>query len=299
MAALQDPVILRGEIPVGPEKAVHRFAVFGFEPELLKGRIGVVAITAVRFVPVIHVAGGFLDGLETDAHILQMFDGHLGQGRINKMRARHLRDGIVPELGEPLHVEFPALGIREYHLHRIAVQEFDERRESFLVLARFREERLRELVQEYEPQIVLGPAGPGAQGADHFRRQEGDGENGIGQGREKRFYAVEMLVAQIERFEIGGEFVFGFHGHIIPARDGFEDGGETYYNMAMNPTYIILGVAAVILGYVVAAYNRLATPRVRTREALSDIDVQTKRRYALIPNLVETVKGYMTHEIGR
>ena len=64
----------------------------------------------------------------------------------------------------------------------------------------------------------------------------------------------------------------------------------------MNPTYIILGVAAVILGYVVAAYNRLATLRVRTREALSDIDVQTKRRYDLIPNLVETVKGYMTHE---
>ena len=64
----------------------------------------------------------------------------------------------------------------------------------------------------------------------------------------------------------------------------------------MNPTYIILGLVAVVLGYVVAVYNRLATLRVRTREALSDIDVQTKRRYDLIPNLVETVKGYMTHE---
>jgi LemA protein len=44
------------------------------------------------------------------------------------------------------------------------------------------------------------------------------------------------------------------------------------------------------------AYNGLVTTRTRTQEAYSDIDVQLKRRYDLIPNLVEAVKGYMTHE---
>src|SRR3954447_7954703 len=50
--------------------------------------------------------------------------------------------------------------------------------------------------------------------------------------------------------------------------------------------------------FVIATYNRLVTLRNRFKNAFSQIDVQLKRRYDLIPNLVETVKGYMKHEAG-
>src|SRR3989338_4062735 len=66
----------------------------------------------------------------------------------------------------------------------------------------------------------------------------------------------------------------------------------------MNITYIILGVVIVVLAWAVFLYNRFVTLTNRVREAWSDIDVQLKRRYDLIPNLVETVKGYATHEAG-
>jgi len=69
------------------------------------------------------------------------------------------------------------------------------------------------------------------------------------------------------------------------------------YNKSMI-TYIVLGVAAVLVIWLILAYNRLVTLRFRAREASSDIEVQQKRRYDLIPNLVEAVKGYMTHERG-
>ena len=64
----------------------------------------------------------------------------------------------------------------------------------------------------------------------------------------------------------------------------------------MNITYIILGVIAVIILWVIMAYNGLVRMTQRAKEAWADIDVQLKRRYDLIPNLVETVKGYATHE---
>ena len=59
---------------------------------------------------------------------------------------------------------------------------------------------------------------------------------------------------------------------------------------------IILIVLGIVVLWVIVTYNGLIRLRNRAREALSDIDVQLKRRFDLIPNLVETVKGYMQHE---
>jgi LemA protein len=64
----------------------------------------------------------------------------------------------------------------------------------------------------------------------------------------------------------------------------------------MTPTIIILIVVAVIVLWAIFAYNNFVKLVQRTKEAWADIDVQLKRRYDLIPNLVETVKGYATHE---
>jgi LemA protein len=66
----------------------------------------------------------------------------------------------------------------------------------------------------------------------------------------------------------------------------------------MTALLVILGIAAVIIGYGVVLYNRLVSLRNRVRNAFSQIDVQLTRRHDLIPNLVEAVKGYMKHERG-
>jgi len=66
----------------------------------------------------------------------------------------------------------------------------------------------------------------------------------------------------------------------------------------MEIGFIVLIVVAVLVLWAVLGYNGLVTLRNRTEEAWSDIDVQLKRRYDLIPNLVETVKGYASHEAG-
>ncbi len=60
--------------------------------------------------------------------------------------------------------------------------------------------------------------------------------------------------------------------------------------------YIILAIIVIVLLWAIIAYNRLVSLVNRAKEAWSDIDVQLKRRYDLIPNLVNTVKGYATHE---
>jgi LemA protein len=64
----------------------------------------------------------------------------------------------------------------------------------------------------------------------------------------------------------------------------------------MNIGFILIVVAIVVLGWGVLTYNRLVRLRIRAEESWRDIDTQLKRRYDLIPNLVETVKGYASHE---
>lgn len=64
------------------------------------------------------------------------------------------------------------------------------------------------------------------------------------------------------------------------------------------PVVIVVGIALIIGIYLWATYNSLVTLNVRVDEAWSDITVQLKRRADLIPNLVDTVKGYASHEKG-
>lgn len=62
--------------------------------------------------------------------------------------------------------------------------------------------------------------------------------------------------------------------------------------------WIVLGVVAVIAIFIIAIYNRLVALKQKRNNAFSDIDVQLKLRHDLVPNLVETVKGYAAHEEG-
>lgn len=64
----------------------------------------------------------------------------------------------------------------------------------------------------------------------------------------------------------------------------------------MIVVYIIIAIIVVIILYGIYAYNHLIAERNRVEEAWADIDVQLKRRHDLIPNLVDTVKGYAKHE---
>src|ERR1700744_751925 len=70
----------------------------------------------------------------------------------------------------------------------------------------------------------------------------------------------------------------------------------------MGPFIIVLGilfvVCLIVVFYVIGGYNNLVSLRNRFKNAFAQIDVQLKRRYDLIPNLVETAKGYMAHERG-
>ena len=66
----------------------------------------------------------------------------------------------------------------------------------------------------------------------------------------------------------------------------------------MNILYIILGVLGLAVIWLIFAYNSLVLAKNRVDEAWSDINVQLKRRHDLIPNVVETVKGYAAHESG-
>ena len=66
----------------------------------------------------------------------------------------------------------------------------------------------------------------------------------------------------------------------------------------MTIIYILIAIVAIILGWFIGSYNGFIRLITRAKEAWADIDVQLKRRYDLIPNLVNTVKGYASHESG-
>src|ERR1017187_136241 len=84
-----------------------------------------------------------------------------------------------------------------------------------------------------------------------------------------------------------------FHHVVTSARALARPGGKR-----MSGIIIVIAILAVIAVALVAIYNSLVQLRVRADNAWADIDVQLKRRYDLIPNLVETVKGYAAHEKG-
>jgi LemA protein len=63
-------------------------------------------------------------------------------------------------------------------------------------------------------------------------------------------------------------------------------------------TWIVLGAIALLVIWIVILYNGLVAMRQRVNQAFADVDVQLKQRHDLVPNLVETVKGYASHERG-
>src|SRR3954470_8542989 len=67
---------------------------------------------------------------------------------------------------------------------------------------------------------------------------------------------------------------------------------------SISSTWIVVGVLVVLVLWIIMIYNGLVAMRHRVNQSFADIDVQLKRRYDLIPNLVETVKGYAAHERG-
>lgn len=72
--------------------------------------------------------------------------------------------------------------------------------------------------------------------------------------------------------------------------------GNEGSEFTMTLTWIIIAALVVVGIYLIATYNRFVKLVQRAKEAWADIDVQLKRRYDLIPNLIETVKGYASHE---
>src|ERR671922_337562 len=67
---------------------------------------------------------------------------------------------------------------------------------------------------------------------------------------------------------------------------------------SISSTWIIIGVLVVLVLWIIMVYNGLVAMRQRVNQSFADIDVQLKQRHDLIPNLVETVKGYASHERG-
>src|SRR5712691_11048738 len=86
---------------------------------------------------------------------------------------------------------------------------------------------------------------------------------------------------------------FGVAASLSPSRSSFPR------SPAMSTTgWVILGVIVVLVLWIIMIYNGLVSMRQRVSQAFADVDVQLKLRHDLIPNLVETVKGYAGHERG-
>jgi len=84
------------------------------------------------------------------------------------------------------------------------------------------------------------------------------------------------------------------HDNTHPSEVHYFNG--TLKTRTMSFTLILLGLGVVILMWGIGLYNKLVTKRTQMEEGWSGIDIQLKKRYNLIPNLMETVKGYATHE---
>src|SRR5256886_8122906 len=66
----------------------------------------------------------------------------------------------------------------------------------------------------------------------------------------------------------------------------------------MSSGWIVIGILVIVVLFAFGAYNRLVTLSQRVGQAFADVDVQLRQRHDLVPNLVETVKGYAAHERG-
>src|SRR6185437_1230447 len=89
---------------------------------------------------------------------------------------------------------------------------------------------------------------------------------------------------------------------IIPSRIGLVRSTNllppTWSRFMSTTGWVDLGIAVVVVIWAISVYNSLVAMRQRTNQAFADVDVQLKQRHDLIPNLVETVKGYAAHERG-
>ncbi len=86
------------------------------------------------------------------------------------------------------------------------------------------------------------------------------------------------------------------HSHKRGARQADSKQAGGWYDARVLSLWIALGIVGVLLLYGILSFNRLVRNRNRVENSWSGIDVQLRRRYDLIPNLIETVKGYATHE---